>query len=145
MIDIYTDGSITVNPGGQGGWAFVLLVHGVPLASGAGSEPATTNNRMEVRAILESIRTAHALFPGSQVSIVTDSRYAINCCRGAWRRQVNLDLFEEFDQLATHTPVLFQWVKGHSGDEWNEHVDRLARQAAFGPAPLDAAPAGTLP
>jgi ribonuclease HI len=136
ITEVYTDGACRGNPG-PGGWAWA--VDGGP--SGYGSEPHTTNQRMEVRAVIEALRA----LPGP-VNVVSDSTYVVNCFRQkwwvGWRRRgwrnsqgkpvANRDLWEPLLTLALDggRPVTFSWVKGHSGDKMNDLVDRLATEAA---------------
>jgi ribonuclease HI len=139
-ITVYTDGACRGNPG-PGGWAWA--VPGGRYASGA--EAHTTNQRMEVSAALEALR---ALLPEEPASIVlvSDSTYVVKCFSDRWwegwlrknwknsqgKPVANRDLWEPLIELATQstTPVKFQWVKGHSGDQWNDLVDELATAAA---------------
>jgi ribonuclease HI len=134
---VYTDGSCIRNPG-PGGWAWA--VPGGPFASGA--EPMSTNQRMEITAALEALRALDA----PSVEVVSDSSYVVNCFRqrwwAGWRRRnwrnsqgkpvANRDLWEPLLALGLDAgrPVAFRWVKGHSGDPWNERVDSLALEAA---------------
>jgi ribonuclease HI len=139
-VVVYTDGACRGNPG-PGGWAWAVPAG--PYASGA--EPRTTNQRMEITAVLEALR---ALVPGgpARIEVVSDSTYVVNCFRDRWwegwlkrdwknsqRKPVaNRDLWEPLLQLALSSPpeVAFRWVKGHSGDRWNDRVDELAVRAA---------------
>lgn len=132
IVTVYTDGACSGNPG-PGGWAWA--VPGGAWASGA--EPHTTNQRMEVTATLEALR-AH---PG-RVEIVSDSTYVVNCFRDRWwagwlrrgwknsagKPVANRDLWEPLIDLvrARGDDVTFTWVKGHSGNQWNDLVDELA-------------------
>jgi ribonuclease HI len=136
VTEVYTDGACRGNPG-RGGWAWA--VDGGPW--GSGSEPHTTNQRMEVLAVIEALRS----LPGP-VHVVSDSTYVVNCFRQkwwvGWRRRgwrnsqgkpvANRDLWESLLTLALDAgrPVTFSWVKGHSGDKMNDLVDRLATEAA---------------
>ncbi len=141
---VYTDGSCLGNPG-PGGWAWA--VPDGPFASGA--EPRTTNQRMEITASLEALRTLTAPVPGGRsrsIDVVSDSTYVVNCFRQgwwkAWRTRgwrnsqgkpvANRDLWEPLLELALAPDVVvtFRWVKGHSGDRWNDAVDELATTAA---------------
>jgi ribonuclease HI len=138
-IVVYTDGACSGNPG-PGGWAWAVAPAGEP--SGAGGEHDTTNQRMELRAVLEALRTLASA--GRQVVVVSDSTYVVNCFRDGWwrtwkrngwrnsqRRPVaNVDLWEPLVEIATANAVEFRWVKGHSGDPLNDLVDRLAVEAA---------------
>jgi len=123
MNDIYTDGScIKNNPKdstGPGGWGFVIL--GDVVIEGSGGELDTTNNRMEIQAVLEALKIC-----GESVKIHTDSMYVMNCAKGVWKRKLNTDLWKEYDSLTEHKTITWEKVKAHSGDVWNEYVDRLA-------------------
>jgi ribonuclease HI len=140
VITVYTDGACRGNPG-PGGWAWA--VPGGPFASGA--DPATTNQRMEIMAALEALRTLTA-DGASDVELVSDSTYVVKCFTDRWwqgwqrrnwmnsqRKPVaNRDLWEPLIELAVSSvsQVSFRWVKGHSGDRWNDRVDELATIAA---------------
>ena len=133
---VYTDGACLGNPG-PGGWAWA--VPGGEWACGA--DPDTTNNRMELQAVLEALRQI-----SGPVEVVSDSTYVVNCFRDRWyegwrkrgwknskREQVaNRDLWEQVIGLyeEREPDISFRWVKGHSGNEWNEIVDQLALGAA---------------
>ncbi len=135
---IYTDGACSGNPG-PGGWAWAMSPTGTP--HGSGGESNTTNQRMELRAVLEALR---ANDPRSgPIEIVSDSTYVVNCFKDRWyegwrrngwrnsKRQpvANDDLWRPLIELALSGPVTFQWVKGHSGDNMNDLVDALAVEA----------------
>jgi len=133
---VYTDGSCLGNPG-PGGWAWAVPEG--PFASGA--EPQSTNQRMEVTAVLEALQA----LTGALV-VVSDSSYVVNCFRDRWwqgwqRRGwrnasgqpvANRDLWEPLlaAALAPERSVRFVWVKGHAGHPMNERVDQLATEAA---------------
>ena len=134
---MYTDGACSGNPG-PGGWAWA--VPGERYASGA--ELKSTNQRMEIAAVLEAVRTLEG-----PLDIHSDSTYVVNCFRDRWwegwvnngwrnkakKPVANRDLWEpliELYRLDTGR-VLFKWVKGHSGDPNNDIVDRLAVEAAL--------------
>ena len=139
-VTVYTDGACRGNPG-RGGWAWA--VPGGPYASGA--DPATTNQRMEIMAALEALRY-WTTQPVSEIEVVSDSTYVVNCFRDRWwqgwerrnwmntqRKPVaNRDLWEPLIKLALapEPRVTWRWVKGHSGDRWNDRVDELATEAA---------------
>lgn len=129
---VYTDGACSGNPG-PGGWAWA-----VPGGKwGSGFDPQTTNQRMEVTAVLEAVRCL-----SGGLDVVSDSKYVVDCFRDRWwqgwqrrgwknaqRRPVaNRDLWEPLITLVNARPegIRFAWVKGHSGDEWNDRVDALA-------------------
>jgi ribonuclease HI len=133
---VFTDGACSGNPG-PGGWAWAVAPTGEPWASGGAAR--TTNQRMEIQAALEALRTLGAE-PGL-IQVVSDSTYVVNCFRDRWwagwqtrgwvnsKRQpvANRDLWEPLiDLYLAHGGVRFTWVKGHSGDRMNDLVDRLA-------------------
>lgn len=143
MTRIYTDGACSGNPG-PGGWAWAIAPDGV--VHGAGGEARTTNQRMEVRAVLEALRANDGAGVG-EITIVSDSTYVVNCFRDRWwvRWQsngwknskkepvANTDLWKPLIELVVARRPAFEWVKGHSGDRMNDIVDRLAVAAAAGP------------
>ncbi|MGH2686152.1 MAG: ribonuclease H family protein, partial [Actinomycetota bacterium] len=133
---VWTDGACLGNPG-PGGWAWA--VPNGPFASGAAAQ--TTNQRMEIQAVIEALR----VLPG-KVEVVSDSTYVVNCFRDRWwegwlkrgwvnsqkKPVANRDLWEPLIELYRSRPgeVTFEWVKGHSDDAMNDLVDRLAVEAA---------------
>lgn len=135
---VYTDGACAGNPG-PGGWAWAVAPTGSPSASGG--EARSTNQRMEIRAVLEALRALDG-----PVVVFSDSTYVVNCFRDRWwegwlrrgwvnsKRQpvANRDLWEPLVELvrSREDEVSFRWVKGHSGDPMNDLVDRLAVEAA---------------
>jgi ribonuclease HI len=139
-VIVYTDGACRGNPG-PGGWAWA--VPGGSYASGA--DPATTNQRMEIMAALEALRY-WTTQPISRIEVVSDSTYVVNCFKDRWwqgwqrrgwlnsakKPVANRDLWEPLIELALApgTKVAWRWVKGHSGDRWNDRVDELATVAA---------------
>ncbi len=136
-IEVYADGACRGNPG-PGGWAATLEV-GEHFRELSGAETATTNNRMELTAV---IRALEALKRAAQVRVFTDSEYVrrgmvewlpswkARDWRTADRKPVkNRDLWEQLDALAARHDVEWRWVKGHSGVPGNERVDRLANEA----------------
>lgn len=129
LVQVYTDGSCLGNPG-PGGWA-AILVYGEHERILSGSAAHTTNNRMELQAVLESLR---ALKCACQVAVCTDSQLVIGLLNQGWKRK-NPELAKlcrEIDAVvASNGHVLhFDWVRGHNGHDLNERVDRLARDAA---------------
>ncbi len=119
--DIYTDGSCSGNPG-PGGWG-AIVIDGVNTTHLSGGERSTTNNRMEMLAVIEGLASLPA---GSQVTIHSDSQYVINSMTKNWKRNANLDLWTRLDGLASERAVEWEWVRGHNGHPLNEAVDRLA-------------------
>jgi ribonuclease HI len=153
MIVIFTDGACMGNPG-PGGWAWAEAPDGV--RRGSGGEAHTTNQRMEIRAVLEALRAVEG-----PLTIVSDSTYVVNCFRDRWwvrwqsngwknsKKQpvANTDLWKPLVELVNERQPVFRWVKGHSGDPMNDLVDRLAvaEAAIAATMPRPAAPlvAGT--
>ena len=143
-VHIYTDGGCDPNPG-PGGWAYLL----VDIKSGRereafGGDPDTTNNRMELTAVIEALK---ALEAPSVVDLFTDSEYVRlgmtrwirDWVERGWQRDkgqpiLNLELWQALHALAQAHKVNWHWVKGHAGDPNNERVDRLARAAIPRPA-----------
>jgi ribonuclease HI len=137
MIRIHTDGACRGNPG-PGGWAWASDAD----AFSSGAEPHTTNQRMEVLAVIEALRE----HPEGPLEIVSDSTYVVKCFHDKWyagwlRRNwknskgdpvANRDLWEQLIPLVLDggREVTFSWVKGHSGDRMNDLVDQLATLAA---------------
>lgn len=138
MLKIWTDGSCLGNPG-PGGWAFVAT-DGKNIAHRSGGEASTTNNRMELMAVIRALTAAHR---HSEVEIHTDSQYVKNGMQTwikNWRKNnwrtadkkpvKNQDLWQKLDELANNTKIHWVWVRGHNGEEFNEMCDKLARTAA---------------
>jgi ribonuclease HI len=137
VVEIYTDGACRGNPG-PGGWAATLRF-GDTEKELAGAEATTTNNRMELTAV---IRALEALKRPVQAKVYTDSEYVrrgitewvtswkARGWRTADRKPVkNQDLWQRLDELAAAHEIEWHWVKGHSGVPGNERVDQLANQA----------------
>ncbi|BBD77310.1 ribonuclease HI [Hydrogenophilus thermoluteolus] len=136
-VIIYTDGACSGNPG-PGGWGAVLRWRGVERQL-SGSEAHTTNNRMELQAVIAALEALKRPVP---VTLYTDSQYVqkgVTEWLPRWKARqwrtasghtvANRDLWERLDQLAAQLPITWCWVKGHDGNEGNELADWLARQA----------------
>jgi ribonuclease HI len=135
-VEVYADGACRGNPG-PGGWG-VLLREGGRERELHGGEAATTNNRMELTAV---IRALEALAPGARVRVYTDSQYVqkgISQWIHDWKRRgwrtadskpvKNVDLWMRLDELAARHHVDWRWVKGHAGHDGNERADALANR-----------------
>jgi ribonuclease HI len=137
-VSIYTDGGCRPNPG-PGGWAAVVIEEGRPPRELSGSDPDTTNNRMEIQAAVEGLR---ALEGPCRVTMFTDSEYlrlGITNWLPGWRRNgwktadrkpvKNQDLWQVLAEELERHRVAWHWVKGHAGNRWNERADELAAAA----------------
>jgi ribonuclease HI len=121
---LYSDGSCLGNPG-PGGYAAVLQA-GAHEKVLIGGEAHTTNNRMELTAVLEGLK---ALKRRCQVTVVTDSQYAATILNNG-RAKANLDLVQQVRQLSRQHDINVRQIRGHKGHEMNERCDRLAVAAA---------------
>lgn len=134
-LDIYTDGACSGNPG-KGGWGAVLVYKGAEKEI-SGAEKQTTNNRMELTAVIKALQL---LKEPCAVNLTTDSKYVCDAVNKGWvygwkkkgwiksdkKPALNVDLWEELlEQLKIHD-VTFNWVKGHNGHPYNERCDKLA-------------------
>lgn len=135
QIEIYTDGACSGNPG-PGGWGAVLVYNGKEKEL-SGSEKNTTNNRMELTAVIMAL---NALNQPCEVKLTTDSKYVCDAInkrwvysweKNGWRKSdkkpaLNVDLWKELLSLLEKHEVEFIWVKGHNGHKYNEICDALA-------------------
>ena len=163
-LNIYTDGGCSGNPG-PGGWAYVM-VQKTPqgdsiIAEQWGGEKNTTNNRMELLAVISALKTLkeninpsgqsnvlrHVDLPGQdnlplQVTVHTDSQYVqkgitewiFNWKKNSWKTSdkkpvKNQDLWTELDALAGELAVTWKWIRGHTGDLYNERCDDMTQKA----------------
>ena len=134
-VIVYSDGACSGNPG-PGGWGAVIIDGGQEREI-SGSEPSTTNQRMELRAVIEALR---AIAGRRCVAVYSDSAYVVNCFRERWyvrwqkngwrnaqnKPVGNRDLWETLIALAERHDVSWHKVVGHAGDPLNERADRLA-------------------
>ena len=124
-IVIHTDGACRGNPG-PGGWAAVIQQNGnQQIISGA--DRHTTNNRMEMTAVIKGLETVD---PSAKVLISSDSTYVVNTMTKGWKRKANHDLWEQLDRLVSGRDISWRWVRGHSGDPGNELADSAATREA---------------
>ena len=137
-ITIYTDGACSGNPG-PGGYGTVLI-HGEHRKELSGGEAQTTNNRMEIMAVIIGLE---ALKQPCEVALYSDSRYVVDAIEKGWvtrwkqnnwmrnkkEAALNVDLWERMLPLLDTHNVTFHWVKGHAGHPENERCDELARAA----------------
>lgn len=138
-VDIFTDGACKGNPG-PGGWGVILRM-GRHEKEMSGSDPETTNNRMEMTAVIRGLK---ALIEPCDVTIYTDSKYVIDGITKwvhGWKRNGwvnaskqpvrNADLWHDLIEVAQKHQIEWQWVRGHNGHVENERVDKLASDAAL--------------
>ena len=127
IIEIYTDGACSNNQNREvsvGGWAYRLFYMGHEKI-GKGQVKNTTNIRMEMTAVIEALKAVKK--NDISVYIHTDSQLVVDTIQKGWKRNKNIDLWDELDtQLARFKDVLFVKVKGHGNDFFNNLVDRLA-------------------
>jgi ribonuclease HI len=149
---VYTDGGCSGNPG-PGGWAYVILSPpkeapgGLELrAEDSGGEPQTTNNRMELCAVIEALKKARSLLesdennPNATITVYTDSQYVqkgitqwiVKWKRNAWKTSdkqpvKNRDLWVALDSTSQNLFIDWRWVAGHAGYEYNERCDAMVR------------------
>jgi ribonuclease HI len=127
---LFTDGACSGNPG-PGGWAYRLERDDLPDFSmeQVGREDETTNNRMELMAVIEGLRS---IGKGEPVVIYTDSQYVIKVAKSKNPKLANPDLVRLLKIQLVRVQATFSWVRGHNGHAQNERVDKLARRAAQG-------------
>ena len=138
-VNIYTDGACRGNPG-RGGWGAILVYEGREKEL-SGGERETTNNRMELSAVIAALS---ALKEACEVTLTTDSQYVVNAIekgwlsswkKNGWRKSdksavLNVDLWKELDGLLAKHKVSLVWVRGHNGHSYNERCDKLATDFA---------------
>lgn len=141
-MHIYTDGGCSGNPG-PGGWAYVVIQDGLVAAEEWGGERNTTNNRMELLAVIRALKALQARGdPPKDLTLYTDSQYVQkgisewihNWKKNAWRTSdkkpvKNQDLWMDLDDRAAAFSIAWKWVKGHAGNEYNERCDALTQKA----------------
>ena len=139
-VEIFTDGACSGNPG-PGGWGAILRWKDTEKEL-SGGDSETTNNRMELTAVIESLKV---LKVPCVISLYTDSKYVMdgvnqwlpNWKKNNWKTAnkksavKNIDLWQQLDELLPKHEILWNWVKGHNGHPENERVDKLARDQAI--------------
>ncbi len=126
-IEIYTDGSCIGNPG-PGGWGAVILRDGSETKLSGGTKD-TTNNRMEMTAVIEALKSLHKEekdLQNCKISIYSDSNLIIQTMVQGWKKKANLDLWGEIEKLKGWLNIDWIWVKAHNLDKYNEMADQLA-------------------
>jgi len=134
MVKIYTDGACSGNPG-RGGWA-AIIIDGGEIEKISGSSENTTNNRMELIAVISALKYVKK----ENIELFTDSKYTkdgiekwiVNWKKNGWKTAnkqdvKNMDLWQNLDKLNEKKNVQWNWVKGHSDNKYNNMADELAR------------------
>lgn len=138
QVTVYTDGAARGNPG-PGGYG-IILVSGNHRKEVARGFRLTTNNRMELMAVIEALKMLK--YPGTIVNIYSDSRYVVDAVEKGWvfewekknfAKKKNSDLWKQFLELFRRHQVKFHWLKGHNDHPENTRCDQLAVQAASSP------------
>ena len=137
MITVYTDGACSGNPG-IGGWGVVILENNKDETCLNGGHENTTNNRMELTAAIEALKNFQNR---EKITLITDSKYVKdgiqswiqNWKKNGWKTTTkkpvkNKELWIELDELIAKHIITWKWVKGHTGNKYNEKADYLARQ-----------------
>jgi len=144
-LKIFTDGGCSGNPG-PGGWAYVMILdtfQGTQIAAkNMGAEKNTTNNRMELTAVISALRALKAMDFPRKAAVITDSQYVQKGItewiqtwkRNSWRTSdkkpvKNQDLWMELDSLSQEFSIKWEWVRGHAGNEFNEMCDSMTQEA----------------
>ena len=132
---VFTDGSCDPNPG-RGGWGFAGVQDDEIVESGNGFDPQTTNNRMELQALIEALKVIPEdaqldLYSDSQLCVNTITQWAASWEKRGWKRKSgpikNLDLVQALYALAQEKPrIELRWIRAHEGARWNEYADALA-------------------
>ena len=124
---IYTDGGCECNPGGRGGYGAVIINNNTgELTDISGGFRSTTNNRMEVMAVIKALEKIEK---DTHIQLFSDSQYVIKTMNGMFRKKKNIDLWKKLDKLAVAFKIEWNWVKGHNGNTYNERCDTLCQEA----------------
>jgi ribonuclease HI len=142
-IIIYTDGSCIGNPG-PGGWAFLVLdlsdekikTSSKKIIHHSDFSFHTTNNRMEMTAILEALKFSQESFSDYLIELNSDSNLLIQTLNQGWKRKANLDLWSEIDRYRKNLHIKYFWVKAHADDKYNNLCDEYAQNASAKAAKL---------
>lgn len=130
-LSIYCDGASHDRSGWPGGWAFAVVRGGAAALTSSGAFPATTNNQMELYAALAGLRAVleRGWHQGQAVELVSDSRVTLAIASGSWLPRKPDALAVALRAACVEAGASTRWVKGHSGDAWNEQVDARAAEA----------------
>lgn len=138
MLRIYTDGGCRMKKN-IGAWAYVIIDDNGVETRNSSHEYCTTNNRMEMKAVIEALKSTPE---GEYIELTTDSQYVYNTFKLNWiqkwknnnwftskNKVKNIDLWIEMEELVNNRNITWRWVKGHSGDEYNNIVDKMATKS----------------
>ena len=124
MLEIYTDGACSPNPG-LGGWAAIFVLDGKVMDEIYGYVEDTTNNRMELLAVIKALEWCG----DTNVKMFSDSGYVVNTLTKGWAKNKNIDLWARLDSLTKYRNIEWIWVKGHASNAYNSRCDELAVKA----------------
>ena len=138
-IIVYSDGSSSGRENKPGGWGYVVVKDDLPVDANCGGHPRTTNNVMEMEAAIQGLVSVmrlglHKL--GRKLILCSDSQYVLGIGSGQYTPSKNLDQATKLRALVSRLDVDTRWIRGHSGERWNERADRLAgygKEKAGGP------------
>lgn len=140
-LDIYTDGACLGNPGPGGYGAFIIDRENLDVRHVEGSFVKTTNNRVELVAVIEAINSLSLQERVKEITIYSDSKYVVSAVNEGWlkswvtnnfKKKKNVDLWEKFITACSGLNINFVWIKGHEGNFYNEKCDVIANQSAKG-------------
>jgi len=138
MIKLYTDGACKNTTTKDGGWSYIAIFPNGSELDDCGWVSETTNNRMEIQAVIEGLERIKSFL--EPITVFTDSMYIVDSMtkwiagwkRNGWQRRkgklLNVDLWEKMDALNQSLNISWRWVKGHNGDKYNEMCDMMAEQ-----------------
>lgn len=129
LISIYCDGSSTGLAGGPVGWGWIVTDWDEIICAGSEGGPQGTNNTAELQAAIHGLRAVldRGLHEGNDVELVSDSMYTLNLANGQYEPKVHFDLVKALRETYRRSGAKTRWVRGHSGDSFNERADELAK------------------
>ena len=119
----YTDGSADNLNTRRGGAAYIIIQDNEIVYEASKKFKNTTNNRMEMLAIISAVNHVPE---HSELTVYSDSQYAINVFNGKWKPKINKDLIDLYHKVAINKTIILKWIKGHSGNKYGDYVDKLA-------------------
>ncbi len=134
-VQVYSDGSAHERRGLPGGWAYVVVERERPILEGSGGFKVADNHQVELHAALEGLKAVAQLGSTRPTELISDSRVTLDIANGAEPPAAHTALGVELRALCLRLQVTTRWVRGHSGNRWNEHVDRVAEAAKLALVP----------